>query len=205
MPGPRDLTRYTQAIRRRVWERQTLWIYGAPRHPVADQSQITVIRATLDDLDDVGWFQGPNYQAFLRSLLLAGQDVYLAYLEGRCVHRSVVVRGPTHIAEHWSVRLPLATGEAYLHQSMTAPAARGRGVYPYLLSTLAAEYADTHLIMAILSGNLSSQRAASKAGWRRIAIADYRVTLGIRRSRRTLLASPTPGQPPVTGDGPTGM
>lgn len=179
------LTHYVKAIRRRTWTSQTMWIYQAPRATVfTARPDITIERATAANLADTFWFQKPHHRETPREYLDRGDRGYLAYMDGVCVHQSWVASGPGVVREHWSQPIRLSPGEGFLHYAITAPPARGRGVFGHVLAAAVNDHSDLRLTMAINAENAPSHRAASKAGWRRITIVTYRVVAGRRRSRR---------------------
>lgn len=90
-------------------------------------------------------------------------------------------------------------GSAYVYESFTRSDARGRGVYPFALGSIAADLAGagiTQLWVAVEAENAASLRAVAKAGfepvgeisfrrrWGRLQLGPARADVGLRIQRR---------------------
>jgi ribosomal protein S18 acetylase RimI-like enzyme len=96
-----------------------------------------------------------------------GSSCWIALRGSRIVHASWVVTQSAWVgeADRFFVVPP---GDAYIYESFTAPNMRGRGVYPAVLTTIAARLGDrdlTKLWIAAERTNHSSLRAIEKAGF----------------------------------------
>lgn len=68
-------------------------------------------------------------------------------------------------------------GDVYVYESYTAPAARGRGIYPYALGRICAEVATSgigRVWVAVEADNPASIRAVTKAGFTETGRLAYR-------------------------------
>lgn len=93
-------------------------------------------------------------------------------------------RAPVMAAPGGVLELPPAT--ALLEDSVTTPAARGRGVAPATWTQVADTLRDegaTRMITKVEVENAPSRRAVEKAGFREVALMDFRRT-GPRRQVR---------------------
>ncbi|MGE3270494.1 MAG: GNAT family N-acetyltransferase [Chloroflexota bacterium] len=105
-----------------------------------------------------------------------GNTLYAAYLAGQPAGYGWLARQVGRISElHLSFTMP--PGNAYLWDFVTAPAYRGRGVYPHLLQAiLAEEDALTRFWIGYEAHNTASARGIEKAGFQ--VIGDLVVQAG---------------------------
>ncbi len=136
------------------------------RETVSPTSACTIAPATLENVADVLHFETPFLLELYKEFLNRGDRGYLAYLEGRCVHRSWVQLGPQRVTLFRRLRRDLAAGEAYIHYCETAPEARGQNVYPAVLAHITRELGATHrVLIATVLQNAASVRGILKAGF----------------------------------------
>lgn len=184
--------RIGSALLRRAFDRESIMIYEAPTSSIAFlPAPVEIRRATHDLIQDLAWFHDPSELQTFRGFLDSGDTGYLAYLGGRCIHRSWYVPGPAEIHEHWSDSRPIAAAEGFVHYCKTAAEARGSGAFSNVLAQIAQDHLTTRTTMAIADGNTASRRAATKAGWTCIERVGYSVVLGIRTQRRSPMVSCT--------------
>lgn len=184
------IQRVGSALARRTYTRETLLIYAAPEVPTTLQPPPVVVRrATHPLVQDLAGFHHPYELQVFHEFLKAGHLGYLAYIDGRCVHRSWYVPGPAKIREHWSREREIRANEGFVHYCKTAEEARGMGVFPVVLAQIAKDHLTTRTTMAIAEENVASRRAATKAGWTPIEEVRISVSLGLRRQRRRPIAS----------------
>lgn len=177
----------------RQWlrSRSDLILVEAGRGPaVPPSATVDVKRADQQNLTDLGHFQSRRQLSVFSGFLDAGNEGYLGYVEGVCVHRSWLVVGPAVVHGHWASEIRLGPSEGFVHYCETAPSARGSGVFPAVLSAIAADHPHLQLRMAIAAENTASLRAAQKAGW----LPLERTTVIIRLGRTNVSrVSPDPG------------
>jgi len=113
-------------------------------------------------MDDAGRVEN------LRRAVGRGERAYFAYSGGKVVHRSLVQSGPGKAICELRVSFDLAEGEGYVHHSKTAPAMRGRGIYPAVLSRIAQDWRQRgrRLFIATVEANEASMRGIEKAGFK---------------------------------------
>lgn len=182
------LKRLRSSLAMRAFCRESIMLYKAPPSPSRiPQSRLEVKHASSSRLPDLAWFHELQELEVFRRFLAQGHVGYLAYLDGQCVHRSWYIPGPASIREHWSQVRQIGPGEGFVHYCKTAEAARGQGVFPLVLATIAKEQGESRVTMAIATENAASRHAAGKAGWTPVAETAYAVTLGVRRQRRRTL------------------
>src|SRR5262245_15959176 len=135
---------------------------------------------TPDNVEDARSMDSPSKIEEFRSFLARGDRGWYAYLGGRVVHRSWLVRGPaTMRLWHRFGAWPVAAGEAYLHYCETSPEARGHGIYPAALSHIARGSSFRNLFIATELANQASRRGIEKAGFVERARVTVRVAFGI--------------------------
>ena len=149
--------------------------------PKAVTSEARVVRAVKRDLEDLRSFQTADQVARFAAMLDGGESCYLAYLGNQCVHRSFVRSGPATVRVHPLVVESQPTGHAYVHYCETTPCARGRGVFPAVLSKIARDYTTETIWTAVNSRNAASLAAMRKAGFVAVRRIKVRFLLGLRR------------------------
>jgi hypothetical protein len=145
--------------------------------------QYTEHFARLYGLED---FKNVFRQDDIRDSWSKGDMVYLAYLNGACVHRCWVKFGPqTVFLQFPFLRFKLGANDAYILYQETAPEARGKNITPHVLSTVSKDLGNKglHLYMAIQERNVPEMRASMKAGFRERKKIRLVGVLGIRVKR----------------------
>src|SRR5262245_58155971 len=84
-------------------------------------SSVTIRQADPSNITDVLSFQPKRYVDIFRQFLASGHAGYLAYMGGRCIHRSWVVPGPNEVRLHPFLSLHLRADDAFIHYCETAP------------------------------------------------------------------------------------
>jgi GNAT superfamily N-acetyltransferase len=140
-------------------------------------------RVTPDNVGDASSMEDAARIEEFRRFLAHGDEGYYVYADGVVVHRTWCVRGPgTARLWHSYGRIELLPDDAYIHYCATAPAARGRGIYPQVIAHVAeqarARGARRVLIWAERD-NVASQRGIARAGF----VPEKTVTLSIRFGR----------------------
>ena len=112
---------------------------------------------------------GKAEYAGLRSHLDEGDLLGLVWIEGRIAHRSLVQSGGVVAVEGRRNAFVLAPGERYIRYCETTPEHYGRGLYPAMLSAIAAHFESqdeaTRLLISCRASNHSSVRGILKAGY----------------------------------------
>jgi hypothetical protein len=174
------LKRFWSALACRVYTNDTVVVF---RYCGGDEltSSVTIVRADTSNITDVLSFQPERYVDIFRQFMASGHVGYLAYINGCCVHRSWVVPGPSEVSLHRFLSLPLRADDAFIHYCETALAARGKNVYPAVLSQIARDFRDTRRLLVSTTGdNVPSLRAIQKAGFIELARNKIRVVLGLK-------------------------
>jgi RimJ/RimL family protein N-acetyltransferase len=151
------------------------------RHELSTEPEANVeIRAvTGANLEDARAFDPPRRIAEFRSFLARGDRGWYGYVGGRWVHRSWLVHGPA-VMRLWAGygAWPVATGAAYIHYCETTPEARGRNIYPAVLSRIARDTRIHDIFISCESENIPSRRGIEKAGFTEIALVTVNVRFG---------------------------
>jgi len=161
---------------------------------LTDVAASVEIRAVTDaNVDDARVFDPPRRLEEFRGFLARGDRGYYGYVDGRWVHRSWLVQGPA------TMRLwlgygawPVSAGGAYLHYCETVAEARGRGIYPAVLSFAARQARERgvrELFITTEVGNTASRRGIEKAGFVECARIRVQVRFGLGSQRLIQAAS----------------
>ena len=137
----------------------------APQDP--DLGVLELRRATADDADAFARDIGTYESAAFAHRLTRGFRCYLAREDDHVLHSSWCSTVATWTEELRTYLAP-PPGDAYIYESFTVEAARGRGIYPLVLRAISA---DLHregiagIWIGVESTNESSIRAITKAGF----------------------------------------
>lgn len=107
--------------------------------------------------------------ALIEERLRSGDVCYLAYLHGRLAHHSWVKCSGIQQVSEAGRSYPVAPGEFWIYHCWTAPWARGRCIYPCVLTAMVNEHFRWGFTTARIyttAGNGASQRAIARAGFR---------------------------------------
>jgi hypothetical protein len=136
--------------------------------------------------DDAGRYAaeiGTESPGTFRARLSDSTRCYLALdPAGRLLHASWTTTSSAWTRELRGRVTPPA-GAAYVYESFTVPAARGRGLYPFALASICARLAGRieTIWVAVEADNPASLRAVSKAGFEAAFRRSYRRRRGRRR------------------------
>lgn len=123
---------------------------------------------------------GTDSPATFRARLTDATSCYLVEAGGRIAHASWVTTAGAWTEELRTVVTP-PPDSAYVYESFTDPALRGRGIYPLALGCICAELSARGLgtvWIGVESTNLASVRAIAKAGFRPAFSIAFRKTWG---------------------------
>ncbi|NQT71765.1 MAG: hypothetical protein HQ553_03220 [Chloroflexi bacterium] len=149
----------------RIFTRETILLFQHKEQKQVDVP-VEVIYASKNNLRDILTFQDERYIKVFERFLNQGDQGYFAYLEGQCVHRSWVRKGPSIIKLHPVLNTKLDQGEVFIHYCETAPMARGRNIFPFVLLRIVKDFPDQNrVLISVNSKNNSSIRGIVKAGF----------------------------------------
>jgi len=141
---------------------------------IPQKSPAEVCSATFENIQDVLFFDTPDKVEKYRNFLFRGDKGYLAYLDGKCVHRSWVITLPRKVWLHWSLPFATQENEAYIHFCETATLARGKNIFSHVLCRIAADYRHCkNIYICVNVKNRPSSRSIEKAGF--MPVKRYRI------------------------------
>jgi len=146
----------------------------------------SITKVSAENIADVLDFQPPRYIPIFEDFLRRGDTGYFAYLNGKCVHRSWVVHSPQTVHLHSLLPKMLQPGEAFIHYCETAPTARGRNIYPAVLSKIAEDFKSYghSLMISANAKNKNSIKGIVKAGFAERERERVIVIAGIKNIKR---------------------
>lgn len=184
--GPRGALRAARSrLRQRIWlSERHVWyaldLTGERPRRTLDPA-LTLRWGTADDLALLERLPTIS-PAQARERLAAGNTLWLV-LDGTApLFACWIFRGRTPVIAAPGGEMELAPGTACLEDSVTAAAARGRGVAPGAWTAIADGLAADgvrQLITKVEVGNIPSRRAVEKAGFRAVSVMRF-VRLGPR-------------------------
>ena len=148
-------------------------------------SPADIVYITPENVKDVLHFQHPRYKPVFEDFLKRGDKGYFAYLNGKCVHRVWVIHSSQTVRLHPLLTRQLKKNEVWIHYVETAPYARGRNIFPAVLSKIAEDFDKdgVALLFAINEKNISCVKAALKAGFRKVEKQKVLVIFGIKHTK----------------------
>lgn len=161
-----------------------------------DRDELAFREAGFGDADRYARQIGTDSPATFRARLTDTTSCYLVLQTEHIVHASWVTTAAAWTGEIRRLVGP-PPGGAYVYESFTDPARRGRGIYPYALNCICAELATEGIGEAwigVEATNVSSVRAITKAGFEPAFSVPFRkrfttVTLGDIRGPRAEAAA----------------
>lgn len=160
-------------------------------HPpvVAHDTTLTVRRAGPGDGVAYARWIGTESPSSFGGRLSSTTHCFLVEAGTDLLHASWVTTSAAWTRELRRYIVP-PPGDAYVYESYTHPAARGRGVYPFALAEVccwAQRSAIGRVWVAVERDNLASQKAIRKAGFGEVFRVGYRRLLG-----RVSVSDPVP-------------
>ena len=154
---------------------------------VVKTSPAKIVQANCNNLVDILSFQNPKYIEIFKNFLKAGDKGYFAYLNGKCVHRSWVQFGEKEVEIHKYSKRKIKKDEAYIHYCETAPEARGKNIYPAVLSKIVSDFKNEYnnIYIATVIKNEASRIGIEKAGFKEIERVHLLIILGIKIKKIT--------------------
>jgi ribosomal protein S18 acetylase RimI-like enzyme len=163
-------------LRRHLFYHKRVMLYHlrkAPSQIVQPKASVLLESVTNSNMLDAMTMIGPAAQSF-QQMLTDGQMGFYVYLEGKVVHHSWVILNQSPVPKKCLVWLDLAwhnlfDGEAHIHNCETAGDVRGRGIYPFVLTSISQflfhEKGCRTIFISVAEDNLSSIRGIEKAGF----------------------------------------
>lgn len=149
---------------------------------MVQKSPAKIVQTNYNNLVDILTFQDSKYLKIFRNFLDNGDKGYFAYLNGKCVHRSWIQFGEKEVEVHRFLKRKIKKDEAFIHYCETAPEARGKNIYPAVLSRIVNDFKGKYKNIYISTNinNLASRRGIEKAGFKEIEKIRIIVILGIK-------------------------
>ncbi len=146
-------------------------------------NNITISYASEKNLKDILYFQDKKYIDIFKKFLQMGDTGYFAYIDKNCIHRSWVKSNNQIVYPHWTLPYKLKDNEIFIHYCETAPEARGRKIYPHVLSEIIQEHTEKKVLIAVNKKNIASINGIEKVGFKQKFIIQTIVLLGIKIKR----------------------
>jgi len=165
----------------RIYINETAILFKSFKN-IIQTSPAKIVQANHNNLTDILIFQDPKYIGIFNKFLDSGDKGYFAYLNNKCVHRSWVQFGEKEVEIHRFLKRKIEKDEAFIHYCETAPEARGKNIYPAVLSKIVTDLKDKYRNIYISTNikNKASRRGIEKAGFVEIERIKIVVILGIK-------------------------
>ena len=148
----------------RIWLDETV-VLLLHKTNITQHSPAQIIPATEQNITDILSFQPERKLNIVRSSMHQGDTGYLAYINGKCVHRSFVSTGPRSVLLHKFIPMTMGAGEIFIHLCETDPEMRGKNIFAHVLSKIAADFTGRKIWIAADEKNRPSLRSIEKAGF----------------------------------------
>lgn len=149
------------------------------------ESSVDLVKADKKNLSDVLMFDTKTNYKVMTRMLSKGEKGILAYIEGKCIHRSWYKEGSGKVDIYKFLPFYLKENEAYIYYCATAEEMRGKNVYPFVISYIAQMVRGSNRVFIATSNkNIASMRGIEKAGFEPVELWRIRVIMGIKRRYR---------------------
>ncbi|WP_419233768.1 hypothetical protein [Aliarcobacter cryaerophilus] len=163
----------------RIFLKETIIVYDLKNHQ--EQTSVATIKhATNENLKDILYFQPQRYINIFKNFLSLGDKGYFAYLEDKFIHRSWVKSNEQVVYPHWAYPYKLKKDEVFIHYCETAPEARGKNIYPHVLSNIIKEHQDKDILISVNDENIASKKGVEKVGFRERERVKVLILLGMK-------------------------
>lgn len=148
-------------IKDRFYTNEIIVLYSLKNYQ-SQTSIATIKHATGDNLKDILYFQPQRYIDIFKNFLSLGDKGYFAYLQDKCIHRSWVKLNEQIVHPHWAYPYKLKENEVFIHYCETALEARGKNIYPHVLSKIIEEHQDKEILISVNETNIGSIKGVKK-------------------------------------------
>jgi len=173
---------------RKAWDLAKAFIYTKAEfsiykngHEVEVESPAIVKSVDNSNVNDILSFNSEQYVDIFKRFLDMGDKGYYAYLNGECVHRSWVKRGPQEIRFMRDYLIKLNEDDVYVHYCVTSEKARGMNIYPAVLSQICRDYQGKNIYLLVSNRKDYAIRGVEKAGFEKAKCVSFRRILGFTR------------------------
>lgn len=163
----------------RFYLNETIVLYKLKNYQ-SQTSVATIKHATNENLKDVLYFQHERYINIFKTFLSLEDKGYFAYLKDKCIHRSWLKGNQQVVHPHWAYPYKLKENEIFIHYCETAPEARGKNIYPHVLSNIIEEHQDKEILISVNDENIASKKGVEKVGFRERERVKVIIILGMK-------------------------
>ena len=114
---------------------------------ILQTSTANICKINNNNLSDILNFQDEKSLNIFKDFLLLGY--YYGYINNNCIHRSWLKLNEQIVQLHWASPYKLKQNEAFIHYCETALEARGKNIYPHVLSNIIKEHKDKKILIAM--------------------------------------------------------
>ncbi|RXI25322.1 hypothetical protein [Aliarcobacter trophiarum] len=175
----KTLKKLLNYIKLRLYINETIVVYNLKNYQI-ETSVATIKHATSENIKDVLYFQPQRYINIFENFLSLGDKGYFAYLQDKCIHRSWVKSNHQIVYPHWAYPYKLKENELFIHYCETAPEARGKNIYPHVLSNIIDDYKDKDILISVDDENIASKKGVEKVGFRERERVNVLIILGMK-------------------------
>lgn len=173
-------------VKKFIYTKQIFFIYKKC-NDVIIELPAEVKQVDKSNLQDALSFNDEAYMKIFNDFIDQGDKGYYAYLNGECVHRSWVKRGPKEILLTKGYSRFFSENDVYIHYCATAEKARGKNIYPYILSHICNELQNQNVYVLVLEKKLTARRGVEKAGFQKVKRVLIRRVFGFTRIEENVL------------------
>lgn len=166
-------------IKTRLYINEIIILYSLKNYQ-SQTSVATIKHTTGDNIKDILHFQHERYINIFKDFLSLGDKGYFGYLQDKCIHRSWLKGNGQVIHPHWVYPYKLKENEVFIHYCETAQEARGKNIYPYVLSNIIEEHQDKEILISVNDENIASKKGVEKVGFRERERVKVLILLGMK-------------------------
>ena len=160
------LKRLGAAIKIRLFCYEIIILFISKQKNSVKYTNADIRPVTQENLADILNFQPLRYVDVFRNFLALGDRGYYAYLGDKCVHRSWVKSNEQMVYMHWAYPMQLQPNQYFIHYCETDTQARGKGIYPAVLSKIVNDFRENgEILIGVNAKNTASIKGVQKAGF----------------------------------------
>jgi len=177
----RFLERLYRILKSRICLDESFYLYRFKSDPRIE-SIITLEEVKGENIKDVLSFESKSTLKYLEQIIKKGEKGILGYLNGECVHRSFYKDAPGKALVFKFLPIMIGESEVYIHDCETAEKAKGKNIYPFVISYIARKYFPSkQILIATNVNNMASRRGIEKGGFEPFRIMRIKVFFGFKK------------------------
>ncbi|WDE99153.1 hypothetical protein PQO03_15060 [Lentisphaera profundi] len=164
-PAMNKILKMIKHLKLNLFSYKTIILFSYQEERSSVNNKLRVIKADHDSIINLLHFESEQKYQWIRKQALTGIDLYLTFLGGQCIHRSMVSNHKHAVTFTYKFNYTLPQGASYIHNCETAKQFRGQKAYPSTLSYI-AKATKNKLYISTDQTNTASIKGIEKSGFK---------------------------------------